>query len=92
MERARDYVLLVFGIMFVFFVSSIFIIRDQYKNNLDDVRKDNEVYKKELEEKNWVIEYLLEEVQGKRAIECDCDCEWLRNFYDEHSEEAGAYE
>ena len=46
-------------------------------------RKDNEMM-------GYAIENLQAQVDGKKAVECDCS--WYEDFYYEHSAEVGAYE
>ena len=36
------------------------------------------------------IEYLQQQVDGKKAVECDCA--WYEDFYYEHMEEMGVME
>ena len=46
-------------------------------------RKDNEMM-------GYAIENLQAQVDGKKAVECDCG--WYEDFYYEHAEEMGAME
>ena len=46
-------------------------------------RKDNEMM-------GYAIENLQAQVDGKKAVECDCS--WYEDFYYEHMEEMGAME
>ena len=46
-------------------------------------RKDNEMM-------GYAIENLQTQVDGKKAVECDCG--WYEDFYYEHAEEMGANE
>ena len=46
-------------------------------------RKDNEMM-------GYAIENLQAQVDGKKAVECDCG--WYEDFYYEHAEEMGANE
>lgn len=84
MKNVGIHVLTIFFIICIFFLISIFIIKDQYDNALIDKINQNEKLKKENEEKNLVIESLLDGVE--------CTCGWYETFYYEHAKDCGAFE
>lgn len=99
MTKIKGYIILAFIVITSLFIVCIFEIKDQYDKELTKLRLNNKKINHELKRVKkdnkmsaLAIESLLEEVQGKRAVECDCDCEWLRNFYDEFHKEVGANE
>ena len=84
MTRIKGYVVITFLIVCLLYIISIFAIKDQYDNDLIKLRQQNEKLQKSIEEKNLVIESLLDGVE--------CDCGWYEDFYYDHASECGAYE
>lgn len=99
MTKIKIYMVLTLILISVLFLMSVFEIKDQYDKELNDLNNknkelkvENKKLKNDTKQMGTTIENLDAELQGKRALECDCDCDWLRSFYDEHAEELGAYE
>lgn len=91
MTKIKGYVILAFIVITSLFIVCIFEIKDQYDKELTELRKDNKKQeyqinrlKKDNEEKNIVIESLLDGVE--------CDCGFYEDFYYEHMKEVGANE
>ena len=97
MTKIKGYVVLIVIVLTGLYIGSIFTIKDQYDNKLH--KQDKEISKLKVENKKLqttnkqmglTIDSLYDELQEKRAI--DCDCGWYMDFYYEHAEEFGAYE
>lgn len=97
MTKIKIYVWIMLIAISVMFLGVSFTIKDQYDEKLH--KQDKEISKLKVENKKLqstnkqmgiTIDELYEEVQGKRATECDCG--WYMDFYYEHAEELGAYE
>ena len=70
--------------MCLLYLVSFYKIKGQYDNSLIKIRQENEKLKKSNEEKNLVIESLLDGVE--------CDCGFYEDFYYDHMLECGANE
>ena len=97
MTKIKGYVVIAFLIVCVLYLVSIFEIKDQYDKELSDLRLENKKINYELKQKkkdnqtmSLAIESLLDQVNGKRSI--DCDCAWYEDFYYEYMKEVGANE
>lgn len=106
MTKIKIYVVLILIALTGLYLGSIFTIKDQYDEKLYKLDKqirelkvdnhklnsDNKKLKSDNAQMGLTIEDLDKQLQGKRKLECDCDCGWLQDFYDEFHEEVGAYE
>lgn len=78
MTKIKGYIILAFIVITSLFIVCIFEIKDQYDEELTELRLNNKKLSYELKRKkkdnkmmSASIESLLEQVQGKKAIECD---------------------
>lgn len=106
MTKIKIYTTIVLVLISVLFLVSIIQIKDQYDEKLYKLDKqirelkvdnhklnsDNKKLKSDNAQMGLTIEDLDKQLQGKRKLECDCDCGWLQDFYDEFHEEVGAME
>ena len=105
MTKIKSYVSLAFMCICILFVISIFTIKDQYDKELTNLRQENKKQSNEIKRLKkdnkmsaLAIESLLEEVQGKRAVECDLGVEEyekgyiIDGYYYELKEQVGANE
>lgn len=97
MKKIKGYIILAFIVITSLFIVCIFEIKDQYDKELTELRLNNKKLSYELKRKkkdnkmmSASIEYLQQQVDGKRSIECDCA--WYEDFYYEHMKEVGANE
>ena len=78
MTKIKGYIILAFIVITSLFIVCIFEIKDQYDKELTELRLNNKKLSYELKRVKkdnkmsaLAIESLLEQVQGKRAVECD---------------------
>ena len=97
MTKIKIYVAIMLIASTCMFLGVSFAIKDQYDEKLHKLSKENEGLKTKVKrlkndtmQMGATIDSLYEELQEKRAIECDCG--WYMDFYYEHAEELGAYE
>lgn len=90
-----SYIILISGLIVMAFINVS--DKDKLKKEITDLKNKNSELIIELDRKKKdnqmlgiTIESLLDQVEGKKAIECEC--EWLQAFYDEYHEEVGAFE
>lgn len=86
MTKIKIYITLTLMLIAILFIVCLIDISNKYDDELGNLRKENEKLKKDIRERNLAIESLLD------RVECDCDCDWLRSFYDEFHEQVGAFE
>ena len=99
MAKIKIYIVIILLALTGLYLGSIFTIKDQYDNKLHKLDEKNEQLEKENKKLRFdngqmglTIENLDAQLQEKRKLECDCDCKWLRDFYDEFHNEVGALE
>lgn len=97
MTKIKGYIILAFIVITILFIVCIFEIKDQYDKELTELKLDNKKIshklkrvKKDNKMMTASIEYLQQQVDGKRSI--GCDCAWYEDFYYEHMKEVGANE
>ena len=78
MTKIKGYAVIVFLIVCVMYIISIHTIKDQYDKELTELRLDNKKLSHELKRvkkdnkmMSASIEHLQQQVDGKKAIECD---------------------
>ena len=88
MKKIKGYVISAFIVITILFIVCIFEIKDQYDKELTELRLNNKKLSYELKRVKkdnkmsaLAIESLLEEVQGKRAVECDFGVQEYENGY-----------
>ena len=78
MTKIKGYIILAFLVITSLFIVCIFEIKDQYDKELTELRLNNKKLSYELKRKKKdnemmtaSIEYLQQQVDGKKAVECD---------------------
>ena len=84
MNRNFIYLIFIILVIFLLYTLTVFIIKDQYDSKLIEISIKNEKLQKSIDEKNLVIESLLDGVE--------CDCGFYEDYYYDHSFNCGAYE
>lgn len=97
MAKIKIYVILIVIVLTGLYAGSIFAIKDQYDNQLYKLTKENEEIKiknkrlkNDTAQMGATIDSLYDELEEKRALECDCG--WYMDFYYDNAERFGAYE
>lgn len=93
---------LIVAVFFIAYTSILLIIfgiyfSDKYEDDIVNLEIENKKQeykiarlKKDSKEKDGSIEDLQAQVDGIKAVECDCG--WFQDFYYNHAEERGANE
>ena len=86
MTKIKVYMILSLIIMTSLYTVGIYETKKQYQDELNKKTKENIELEKDNKFKNRVIEVLLEDRN------CECDCGFYEDFYDEFHEKVGAFE
>lgn len=88
MKKIKGYIILAFIVITILFIVCIFEIKDQYDKELTELRLNNKKLSYELKRKkkdnqmmSLAIESLLDQVNGKKVIECDLGVQEYENGY-----------
>lgn len=88
MTKTKGYIILAFIVITSLFIVCIFEIKDQYDKELTELRLNNKklsyelkIKKKDNEMMGYAIENLQQQVDEKKAIECDCGVQEYEKGY-----------